>query len=186
MADVRKIPVSELDLQLIMNDPVWGKEATSELIQRLGSISSFVVAIDGEGKIYSDDEGKPQVFLITDEGKLVNSKGEVLTDSNNNEVVLRIKQSLWGLLSYYTKDMRLGNLDQSDYVRAVYYLDLAGDCLRDGYTSAFMACIQRVITVLELSQSKKGFLRKAMGTIRQENITGEMEPKKTSILGGKK
>ena len=40
------------------------------------------------------------------------------------------KEKLWGLLSYYTRDMRLGNLDKDSYIISVEWLEYAGVCLR--------------------------------------------------------
>ena len=98
------------------------------------------------------------------------------------------EQKLWGLLSFYTRDMRLGNLStvmgEPQYCR--YYLDLAGDLLREGYINAFLTALSRVISVLELSQSRAGFLRKIFTTLRHEHFKEEIEPKRKNLFGGKK
>lgn len=95
-------------------------------------------------------------------------------------------ESLWGLLGFYTRDMRLANLSQFngevEYCRI--YLDLANDLLQNGNTEPFIIALSRVATMLELSQSKNGFLRKNINTFRQETMTGELEPKKKSLFGG--
>jgi hypothetical protein len=97
-------------------------------------------------------------------------------------------QDLWGLLDFYTRDLRLGNLStmngEVNYCR--YYLDLAGDCLREGYYRSFVKCLSLTVTVLEISQSRGGFLRTKQSTIRKENIYEEREPKKTSLFGKQK
>jgi len=94
-------------------------------------------------------------------------------------------QSLWGLLGYYTRDMRLSNLSviQGDYEEAKYYLDLAGDFLHAEMIEPFIICLSRVATILELSQSKGGFLRRRMGTFTQESSHQEMEPPKKNLFG---
>jgi len=116
--------------------------------------------------------------------KLSAIKGYAKTE--NGEYV-EVKDQLWGLLSFYTRDVRLGNLStmwgEVEYCR--YYLDLANDLLRENYVQSFLTCLSRVATVLELSQSKGGFLRKLINTIRQEHLREEREPKKRNIFGGK-
>jgi len=96
-------------------------------------------------------------------------------------------QSLWGLLGFYTRDMRLANLGEwngeIEYCKT--FLDLANDFLQCNQTEPFLICLSRVATVLELSQSKGGFLRKKMNTFTQENITKD-EPPKKSLFGGRK
>jgi hypothetical protein len=97
------------------------------------------------------------------------------------------KKKLWGLLSYYTRDMRLGNLDKQTYVVAVEWLDFAGDSLRIGLIKSFLTSLSRVITMLELSQSRGGFLRKRLGTFTQEHYNEFNESdKKTGLFGTSK
>ena len=107
----------------------------------------------------------------------LNESGEVVTDSVSN----------WELMSYFTQDMRLANLTEmnNEYNYVVYYLELAGDMLRCGYTRAFMACISKVATRLELSQSKAGFLRKRMSTMVNENRHEVIEGKSGGLFGAK-
>jgi hypothetical protein len=108
----------------------------------------------------------------------VNDKNELITDSTSN----------WELLSYFTQDMRLANLTEMDneYKYCVYYLELGGDFLRCGYPKAFMACINKIATHLELSQSKGGFLRKRMSTMVTENKHEVTENKTGGLFGAKK
>lgn len=106
----------------------------------------------------------------------------------NGQISKEIK-SLWSLLAIYTRDMRLANLSNLDgevkYARE--YLNLASDFLQAGMTEPFVVSFTRVATVLELSQSKGGFLRKRMNTFSQETFTTEMEPPKKGLFGfGKK
>jgi len=95
------------------------------------------------------------------------------------------KKRLWGLLGFYTRDMRLGNLTEKNgelaYVH--YYLDLANDMLQAEMVEPFLICLSRAATRLELSQSKMGFLRKQMNTFRQESTYQELEPPKKSLFG---
>jgi len=97
------------------------------------------------------------------------------------------KKKLWGLLSYYTRDMRLGNLDKENYFIAVEWLNFSGDCLRIGVINSFLTSLSRVITLLELSQSKGGFLRKRLGTFTQEHFNEFSETeKKKGLFNNKK
>jgi hypothetical protein len=94
-------------------------------------------------------------------------------------------ENLWGLLGFYTRDLRLANLSEWDgelhYVQ--YYIDLAGDMLQAEMIKGFLICLSRAATRLELSQSKKGFLRRRMGTLTQEHFSQEIEPKKKNFFG---
>jgi len=118
--------------------------------------------------------------------KLTKIKGYSPSDDGKSYTV--IKEELWGLLSFYTRDVRLGNLNvflgETEYCR--YYLDLASDLLREDYIDPFLTCLSRVVSVLELSQSRGGFLRRQNNTIRQEHSREEKEPKKRNLFGGSK
>ena len=147
---MRAVPQSDLDLNLMITDAVWGKaEVSPELKSRLNQYYST-----------KDEKGKEKITI----------------------------QSLWGLLGYYTRDMRLANLSKWDGELAYvsYYIDLAGDFLQAGMLEPFLISLSRAATRLELSQSKGGFLRKTMNTFRREDIKGEINPPKKSLFGGQK
>jgi hypothetical protein len=94
---------------------------------------------------------------------------------------------LWGLLNYYTRDVRLGNLSKWDELPYVeYYLNLAGDFLQVGMIKPFLVALSRAATKIELSQSKNGFLRRRLSTFTKEEYKTENEPAKKNIFGGKK
>lgn len=97
-------------------------------------------------------------------------------------------ESLWSLLGFYTRDLRLGNLSSinGEIKYCQYYLDLANDYLQAQMVPPFLICLSRVATVLELSQSKGGFFRRRSNTMTQENIQAGGEPEKKSLLGKKK
>lgn len=110
-------------------------------------------------------------------------------DENGNSIVTT--ESLWGLLGFYTRDMRLANLSSSplrDEVKYCnYYLNLANDLLQANMIEPFLIALSRVATVLELSQSKGGFLRRKMNTFTMEKIGRDDEPPKKALFGtGKK
>jgi hypothetical protein len=97
------------------------------------------------------------------------------------------KQSLWGLLSYYTRDIRLGNLSEwnGELQACRYYLVLAGDLLYAGLIEPFLVALSQAIAIIETSQSKSGFLRRQMNTLRSENIHQQMEAPKKGFFGSK-
>jgi len=95
-------------------------------------------------------------------------------------------KSLWSLLSFYTRDMRLANLDFQQMEYCMHYINLAGDCLQEGLIRPFAIALSRAATMLELSQSKGGFLRKRQGTLTSEHYSGEKEPPKRNFFGGSK
>ena len=96
--------------------------------------------------------------------------------------------SLWGLFSFYTRDLRLANLSpwNGEMTYCQYWLDYARDCLMANYTEPFMISLGQVATVLELSQSKGGFLRKISKTWIGENRTFNDEPAMKGLFGQKK
>lgn len=107
-------------------------------------------------------------------------------DDNGQPIVT--KASMWGLLAFYTRDMRLANLSTFDNELIVcrYYLDLAGDLLSMDMIEPFVVCLSRAATILETSQSKSGFLRRIMNTLRHENLNQTIEPPKKGFFGGNK
>ena len=111
-------------------------------------------------------------------------------DEEGNETQKVTTESLWGLLGFYTRDMRLANLStfNGEIEYCQYFTDLAGDFLQTNLVEPFIICLQRVATILELSQSKGGFLRRKMNTFTQENIKKgyDDEPPKKSLFGAKK
>lgn len=95
------------------------------------------------------------------------------------------EKHLWGLYSYYTRDMRLSNLNLERYIYCLNWLGIAGDCLRVNYIHSFMTALSRVIDALELSQSVGGFLRRRNNTVTQESIGKITEDKnKKGLFGG--
>lgn len=141
----RVVPKTELDLQLMFTEPVYGK---NEIAPALRSLLN---------KYYAD----------------TNKKGEPIITS----------KSLWDLLGYFTRDMRLGNLSFMEIKYCQYFLDLAGDFLQAELVQPFTICLSRVATVLELSQSRNGFLRRRINTFTQEGINQNIEPPKKSLFG---
>lgn len=156
---------SELDLQLMTTDSMWGRSDINP------DLKKKIVRAYGYLKPKLDSKGEP-VF---------DNKGQPVTDLEISE------EGLWSLLGFYTRDMRLGNLSKFDgeFNYCAYYLDLANDYLQAEMVEPFLICLSRVATVLELSQSRGGFLRKRMNTLSQEHINVESEPKKANLFGKK-
>lgn len=129
--------------------------------------------------------GKPEVSMELQE-KLKKYYLQKTSDGST----LTVEEGMWGLLGFYTRDMRLANLsdkpwnDELNFVD--YHLNLANDLLQAGMTEAFLISLSRVATKLELSQSKGGFLRKRMNTFSQETTHRELEPPKKSLFGASK
>jgi len=154
----RVMPQSELDFHLMTTDTLWGsKDVDMQLQEKLSQY-----------KVTRDD------------------KGEQLFDSEGN--ALGTKRSLLSDLSFYKRDLRLANLSawNGEIAYCQYYLDLATDFLNADLGEPFLICLSRAVSVLELSQSKNGFLRKTMNTMRQEHLSGELEPPKKTLFGKNK
>jgi len=152
----KELVESELDLNLLLTNSVWGRqEVSKELKEKLGTLS----------------------FLKDKEGR-------ILVDDQNNPVIER--ESLWGLLSFFTRDLRLGNLNEfnNELETCRYLLDLANDLLTADMIKPFLITLSRVASIIETSQSKKGFLRRQMNTLRQETVSQQIEPQKKGFFGG--
>lgn len=153
------VPQSDLDYNMQLTNTVWGSDAITPELKDILSKDYYI----------TDKDGRP------------------INDQNGRPILKR--ESLWAIHNYYTRDLRLGNLNRSDpqeFKYCVYYLDLAGDFLKTEFPEPFMICISRVATILELSQSRGGFLRKEQNTLRQDTRNEILEPSKKSLFGGKK
>jgi hypothetical protein len=103
------------------------------------------------------------------------------------EVVVTDTKNLWAMLGFYTQDLRLSNLDSAQVRFCSIMLSLAGDFLSldPPMTEPFRTCLNYVIPILELAQSKGGFLRNRLNTLTQENKHFVSEGGKRSIMSGK-
>ena len=147
---MRSMPTSELDLNLMLTNAVWGRpEVSEELKTRLNKDFSDV-----------DDEGKIKITTA----------------------------SLWGLLGFYTRDMRLANLSEwnNEVQTCRYMIDLANDYLSENMIEPFIISLSRAVNIMETSQSKGGFLRRQMNTLTQKNVSQSLEPPKKGFFGGGK
>ena len=109
------------------------------------------------------------------------------TTDENGQVQMD-KASLWGLLGFFTRDMRLGNLSSFDNELQTcrYHFDLANDYLSVDMGEPFIIALERGVNIVETSQSKGGFLRRITNTLRHENISQNSEPPKKQFFGGSK
>ena len=158
-----QVPVNDLHLQLLTTDTVWGS-----------------VSVPQELKQIVNNE---HTAILTDEN------GEAVIDPITNKPKLVIKSSgYWEMLGFYTRDLRLGNLSEAngEMYYCKYHLDLANDFLREGFTKPFLITLSRVATVIELSQSRRGFFRKIMNTFTQEHKYSELGAGKKNFFGGDK
>lgn len=94
----------------------------------------------------------------------------------------------WELLSFYTRDFRLANLSSvmGEVEFCQKHVVFSHDLLSSGMSESFATALARAATMLELSQSKGGFLRRRQNTITSENLTGELDKKKKLLFGGRK
>lgn len=152
----RYVPRTELDFNLMTTDAVWGKS-----------------------EINDDLKNKLSKFFAYEVEKRDEETGETIKQQQITT------ESLWGLLGYYTRDIRLANLSvlsgELEYCR--YFLNLAGDYLKDGLIEPFLICLSRVADVTESSQAKNGFLRRRMHTFTQEMHSKDGEPPKKTFFG---
>jgi len=113
--------------------------------------------------------------------KLSHSYGYVAEDG---KTIITSRDSLWALLGFYTRDLRLGNLSKWDneVQYCDYYLKLANNYLFFGETEAFLIALSNVINLLELSQSRGGFFRRRSNTLTQEHFSQELEPEKKNFF----
>lgn len=143
----RQLPASELDLNLMLTNTMWGNPELSDVIK----------------------------------SKL--QKGVIVEDEDGNKFIKN--EDLWGLMSFYSRDLRLANLStitgELETVR--YMLRLANDFLQSGFVEPFLICLSEVAGILETSQSKNGFLRKQHNTFTTEQHTQNQEPPKKSLWG---
>lgn len=103
-------------------------------------------------------------------------------NKDTGQVFKTTKDRLWEGLQFFTRDLRLGNLTGSEVRVCDYYLNLAGDFLKDNFLDAFIIALSRVASTIELSQSRGGFLRKRLNTFTKENRDSFETPKKNGLF----
>ena len=124
------------------------------------------------------DKIPPSLKARLNEIRLARTK----TDNTNREVITY--DDLWELLAIYSRDMRLANLEGKDEEYCEHYINLSGKLLRKGNPRSSILALVYSVTRLELSQSRKGFLRKIFRTFKKEISMEETTPKKRGLLTG--
>ena len=110
-------------------------------------------------------------------------------EEGNDEVVIR--NDIWATMEIFTQDMRLANLNKEEMYYSKYHIDICADILTAlprGFEKPALIMLERSVSVLELSQSKGGFLRRLFNTIFRKDSIREEKPAKRGFfgLGGKK
>ncbi len=97
----RRPPESALDFNMAVLNSTWGKdhEINEDLKDKLSK--NMFVKDDDTGRYVKDEENK---FLVN-------------------------KKYLWGLLAFYTRDMRLANINDQQLIYCSHFIDLAADFL---------------------------------------------------------
>jgi hypothetical protein len=103
-------------------------------------------------------------------------------NSETGQVVRTTEDKLWEQLQFFTRDLRLGNLTSAEMRSCEYYLNFASDTLKEKYVDAFIVALSKVATMIELSQSRGGFLRKRLNTFTKENRESFEAPKKNGLF----
>jgi len=151
----RNIPLNDLDFNLMTTESTWGKDGLVISQDLRKKLTKHMGSFDKDGNLLKNEDGTPAVT----------------------------KESLWGLLGFYTRDMRLAFLNNLELLYCQYFLDLANDLLQFNMTKPFLISLSRVATILELSQSKGGFLRRRMHTFTSEHYQHGDEPQKRTLFG---
>jgi len=88
----------------------------------------------------------------------------------------------------YKRDLRLGNLSRLNgevgYVQE--YIDFSSDLISEGLPRSGATSMARAATVLEISQSDRGFLRRELNTFTKKSTTEIKEGKDSNLFGGSK
>ena len=114
--------------------------------------------------------------------KLGDVRVQLLKDEDGNAIAeTSVKNTLFDLLATYKKDLRLGYIDKEELRRCEHKLNIAEDCLRLNCFRGFITAFSQVATVIELSQSKGGFIRKMQNTIITGETKMDVEPERSKF-----
>ena len=129
-------------------------------------------------------ETEPNTYILKNKSEwiIINIDPDtgVITKTKYEKVIS--EDTMWAIHGYYTRDLRLGNLNsgrvpftRDEVAYCEYHLNLAGDelnyrhpQLKHGFYKPFFAHIRRVASIIELSQSRGGWFRKTGTTVRSE------------------
>jgi len=158
-----RMPSSELDFNMMMIDGRWGDPHINE-------------------ELHGVLKESRQIYL---------KAGSKIIDRDGREVVLEkdttivTEAFLWGELALFTRDLRLGFLKGNDYRTAIHYQQMAADCLRLKMYRACLVAMTRVATLIELSQSFDGNLRKLVHKKHSVQEMKDIAENPNLILGKK-
>ena len=173
----RIVPTDSLDANFMTIEPTWGSEASAQFKSVLSNNKNYkkFFIVNKAGEFLCDENNKP--IIIGDDYILVDEKFKPIKETEKDP---------WGLLGYYKRDVRLGNISrwngELDYTR--HWLVLAGDLLDAGFQGAFINALNRAVATIETSQAVGGFLRRRGNTVTSENFyEGLNEKQKKGLFG---
>jgi len=163
----RSVPLSELDFNAMLSNPLWGQDWENEEIRKLLSNT----------KIRLDEHGTP---LFHEEERIIDGEKVKV------RFIIAEEKSEYETLSFLTRDFRLGNLSRRDgeYDYCKRWAKIAHATLQFGLKKSHIAALSKVAIELELSQSLGGFFRKESNSLYEHLTKEETEPKKRSLFGG--
>lgn len=110
--------------------------------------------------------------------RLMKNKGGKLVNEDGDEFEAD-EEGMWDLLSYFTRDLRLGNLSKAEAKECREWLEICSDCIRNQYRDSFFLSLVKVVALTEISQSRGGWLRKILRTnTSEQKIEYEEQPKR--------
>ena len=152
----RTVPLNELDFNMSTTETVWYSQEISPILQKELTHRRFIK--DNKGELIRDKNGVPLVELIDYSGKL----------------------------KIQTRDNRLSNLDSNGYLETRWFDGFASDSMLLGdLPRSTTHCIMQKDSILNLSQSKRGWFRKIMNTLFQHSKFEGSEPDKKKMFGGR-
>lgn len=88
------------------------------------------------------------------------------------------REGMWEMLGFFTRDLRLGYLTGPEAREAREWLEIASTCIAEDLPESFFLSLSKVISMVEISQSRNGNLRRTQKTNRQEQSVSYEEPPK--------
>lgn len=181
MSNQRETPANELDFQFMLTEPRYGSEVDENLAARLWkvldrqqvdqwpeAIDQFTQATGAKPKTSEDWRDVCEIFM---------HMGGQFQETG---------YSVWSMLQVYVQDLRLGNISEKNgqYEYCRYWLNRAVEALNIGLPKTFLSCYKNLVTEIELSQSKDGFLREIINTVIQRMTGNISESQKKTLFGG--
>lgn len=109
--------------------------------------------------------------------RLKKKQDGTLVDADGNEYPTNAG-GMWELLGFFTRDLRLGFLTNSETQEAREYLEITSVCVAEDLPDSFFIALSKVVSLVEISQSRSGNLRRSQRTQRQEQSLTYDEPPK--------